>query len=411
MEERGAEGTVLIADDNPENLSLAGDILRMKGYRIRVALDGKAALRSIKAEPPDLVLLDVHMPEMDGYQVCREIKEDPVLMDIPVIFLSGMHEVFNKLQAFKYGAVDYIVKPFNPQELIARVTTQIELNNSKKRIKEYSLRLEEALGEIQQTSQRLLETEKKAAISALGSGLAHELNNPLNYIVLGAEALSRNFKDLLGMLEEAEESLIKELLKNPSFKSIVEEIPALLNGLNIGAERSARILKSLESLSKSTKEEKEEVGLSAIIERSISLIPEPTREKVKIVKIFLLRPAIRCYPAKLTRLFHNLLDNAFYAALESADPRVQIQMELLKDKNGSWISITISDSGPGIPATLHSQIFNPFFTTKEVGHGAGLGLPIALQTATEHNGSLQLVNSSEQGTGFRLLLPVGNQGL
>jgi PleD family two-component response regulator len=120
-------GDVFIVDDTPANLDLLAAILRDSGYDVRVANSGRRALRVVHAHPPDLVMLDIQMPEMDGYEVCRQLKADPATSAIPVIFISALDDVFDKVRAFRAGGVDYVAKPFQAEEVLARVETQMEL--------------------------------------------------------------------------------------------------------------------------------------------------------------------------------------------------------------------------------------------------------------------------------------------
>jgi PleD family two-component response regulator len=122
-----SSGDVFIVDDTPANLDLLAAILRDSGYDVRVANSGRRALRVVSAHPPDLVMLDIQMPEMDGYEVCRQLKADPATSAIPVIFISALDDVFDKVRAFRAGGVDYVAKPFQAEEVLARVETQLEL--------------------------------------------------------------------------------------------------------------------------------------------------------------------------------------------------------------------------------------------------------------------------------------------
>lgn len=396
--------TILIADDNPENLSLAREILRGAGYRVLVALDGEAVLKSLNLEKPDLILLDVHMPKMDGYETCKKIKSDPALSDIPVLFLSAINEVFNKIQAFKIGAVDYISKPFNNSELLIRISTHLELNKARIQIQRDAEALRAAFTDLKETSKLLIETEKKTVFSDLGAGLAHELNNPLNFIVLGTEALIRDFKDLRQGIDEYKDATVSDFLKDASLKVVMEEIPRLLEGLKIGSERSSRILKSLDTL-KPVNNIKEEWDLSELLDRVVNSKVEEF-PGITINRTYSAKPRVSCYEEKLIMLFHYLLDNAFDAVAGSATPVVTLALEALEGPSGKWACITISDNGRGIPKELRSRIFEPFFTTKEIGKGAGLGLSIAQGIAAEHKGTLELLDGIGPGATFRILLPL-----
>jgi PAS domain S-box-containing protein len=137
------KGNILIVDDNPANLELLSGILSQRGYKVRLIPDGQLALMSVQSTRPDLILLDILMPEMDGYQVCQELKADERTQDIPVIFVSAVHEVFDKVKAFSLGGVDYITKPFEFKEVLARIETQLRISRLSKQLLEQNARLTE----------------------------------------------------------------------------------------------------------------------------------------------------------------------------------------------------------------------------------------------------------------------------
>ncbi len=140
--------SILIVDDTPVNLHLLTRILTNQGYDVRLAQDGHTALASARAKPPDLILLDIMMPEMDGYEVCEELKADKNTTDIPVIFISAMNEVLDKVKAFSIGGVDYITKPFQAKEVVARVNTHLTIRHLQKSLQEQNAQLQEALDNV-----------------------------------------------------------------------------------------------------------------------------------------------------------------------------------------------------------------------------------------------------------------------
>ena len=144
-------GTVVIVDDNPNNLRVLSGILQQDGYKVRPARDGEMALRSIRATLPDLILLDIRMPGIDGYEVCRQLKDDPLTRDVPVIFISALHETEDKVEAFKLGAVDYVAKPFQIEEVLARVNTHMKLAQMQRQLEQL---VAERTGELRDSEAR-----------------------------------------------------------------------------------------------------------------------------------------------------------------------------------------------------------------------------------------------------------------
>jgi DNA-binding response OmpR family regulator len=154
--------TILIVDDIPENLQLLAGMLSEQGYIVRLAPDGQLALQFVQVSPPDLILLDILMPDMDGYEVCKELKTSPTTQDIPVIFISALNEVFDKVKAFSLGGVDYITKPFEVREVLARVENQLRLSRFSKQLLEQNARLCEEIEE-----RKRIEHERKRTQEAL----------------------------------------------------------------------------------------------------------------------------------------------------------------------------------------------------------------------------------------------------
>jgi two-component system, NtrC family, sensor kinase len=200
-------GNILVVDDTPANLRLLAGILNGKGYKVRPVPSGELALSAVRGMPPDLILLDIMMPEMDGYEVCKQIKADPRTRDIPVIFISAIDDVLDKVKAFDIGGVDYITKPFQMEEVLARVETHLAMCNLQNKLRQKNEELTVALGQLQETQNQLVQSEKMAALGQLIAGIAHEINTPLgairssignitNFLETNIETLPAFFKEL-----------------------------------------------------------------------------------------------------------------------------------------------------------------------------------------------------------------------
>jgi two-component system NtrC family sensor kinase len=199
-----ASFNILVVDDTPDSLRLLVGILSEQGYRVRAAPNGKLALAAAQAVPPDLILLDINMPEMDGYEVCTQIKAHEQTCDIPVLFLSAWTDVFDKVRAFSVGGVDYITKPFQIEEVVARIKTHLTLCFLQNQLKQQNEHLTQTLRQLQTTQSQLIQSEKMAALGQLVASVAHEINTPLGAIRSSAENidnfLRQNLEQLPGFL-------------------------------------------------------------------------------------------------------------------------------------------------------------------------------------------------------------------
>lgn len=182
MKSTNGKGAILVADDVPVNLRVLADMLRQQGYKPRPVSSGVLALQAARRSLPDLVLLDIIMPGMDGYETCRQMKADPVLREIPVLFVSGLNEPMDKLKAFNAGGVDYITKPFQFEEVAARIGTHLELSQQRRELQENRDRLEKAQAKLSETNEQLEQRvqERTAALVAANTQLKREIGRAEN---------------------------------------------------------------------------------------------------------------------------------------------------------------------------------------------------------------------------------------
>ncbi len=188
---------ILVVDDTPENLRLLAGILSEKGYQVRPVPNGKLALSAAQKMPPDIVLLDIMMPEMDGYEVCQRLKDSEVTKDIPVIFISAINDVMDKVKAFAVGGVDFITKPFQVEEVLARIDTHLKICSLQQSLQEKNQDLATAIHQLQATQEHLIQSEKMAALGQLIAGIAHEINTPLGIIGSSIDNIANFWDDNL----------------------------------------------------------------------------------------------------------------------------------------------------------------------------------------------------------------------
>ncbi|MGB7275951.1 MAG: response regulator [Geitlerinemataceae cyanobacterium] len=446
---------ILLVDDNPTNLEVLSTIVTHSGFEIAVANDGKSAIELLEYIQPDLILLDVMMPEIDGFEVCRHIKSSPQFAEIPVIFMTALADPVDKVKGLELGAVDYITKPFQYEELVARVRLHLKLSNltqtlaaQNDRLKEMSeeleRRVEERTAELFQSLQtlktaqvQLIQSEKMSALGQLVAGVGHEINNPLNAITGNLCHAEDYIQDLLRLINLYRQKFpnpgdeIEEKIEEVDLEYLSEDLPKLLDSMKVGSDRLAQISHSLRVFSRSDRDRKVDFDLHEGIDSSILLLTnrlkgKGDRPEIQIVKEYGEIPLVQCYPGQLNQVFMNLLANAIdslesrfekdtleessIATPESEElkyentPMVWIRTKL--DREGYAI-VKFSDNGIGIPPEVRDRLFEPLFTTKPVGKGTGLGLSICHQIAVEkHEGTLTCFSEPGQGAEFIITIPI-----
>lgn len=445
------KGNILIVDDTIENLKLLSELLKSNGYKVRAATNGKTALKGVFAQAPDLILLDINMPEMNGYEVCEQLKASQETQDIPIIFLSALDEVLNKVKAFSVGGVDYITKPFQVEEVLIRIENQLQIYYSKRLIAKQNLilqekneqllmseallikkseSLEQTLQELKQAQVKIIQSEKMAGLGQLAAGVAHEINNSINFIYGNLNPTSSYLKDLLNLVKVYQQEYpnssekIQEILEEIDIDFISYDLPKLISSMKTGAERIRKIVVSLGDFSGINEAEHKSIDIHEGIESTLSLLQSRLEEKedflpVKIIKQYGQIPQVTCYHSQLNQVFFNLLNNAidFLEAKRQKQLKNHINSELklptiwitTEQKDSDFVRIKIADNGVGINESVRGQIFEPFFTTKPVGKGSGLGLSISYQIIVEqHQGKLTCCSAVDEGSTFVVEIPISN---
>ena len=456
-------GQILVVDDNRVNRLKLSISLEQQGHSVGLAEDGQQALDMLKSQPFDVVLLDIIMPGMDGYQVLERIKSDPKLRDIPVIVISALDEIDSAVRCIEMGAEDYLPKSFNPVLLRARLNSSLQ----KKKLRD----LETAY---LQQELMLRQSEKLATLGKLSAGMAHELNNPAAAARRGAgqlqatlEYLHQAYRKLIALKlsesqleavaaleesahEKAEHPPVMDPLKRSDLERELEEwldeqvdnswevapslvglgydraglgemaagfssaqfqaiidlmhnsytAYSLLAEIDEGTRRISEIIKALKSYTYMDQAPMQNVDVHDGLNSTLVIMQSKLKPGVVVHREYEADlPRIEAYGSELNQVWTNLIDNA----VDAMNGQGEITLRTRHDKH--WVIVEVEDTGAGIPEAMQARIFDPFFTTKAPGEGQGLGLNITHTIVTQkHKGRID-VHSKPGSTRFEVRLP------
>ena len=385
--------TVLLADDNPENLNILSRILEDNGYSVRTAKNGQLALNSIQASPPDIALLDIHMPIMDGYALCKEIKNDSALSHIPVLFISAIDESFNKVIAFDLGAVDYISKPVDPREVLARVNTHLKIQELQNKLRNQNAILEqevaartreldEALQELKVTHERLnvLDDAKDEFLKLI----SHELRTPM--VGLGIVDALMNDKELTE-----------------------EESEAYKNIFWASHQKLINIVDHATVLTRLRLDDKNSVTAKHSMHRIVTQASEPLRSLMETHQVGIdiqgdQEDTILCDGEYLKIAINALIETSVKFTHRSR------KIVVNWSRNGSALHLFIESTGWTIPDKYKQAIFEVFSVEEAIFPGGDLGLSpvVAKQILNVYGGELEVENRGNEGITFHVCMPIEN---
>ncbi|MEG4806197.1 ATP-binding protein [Microcoleus sp. F8-D3] len=419
-------GNILVVDDTAENLRLLSTMLTQRGYTPRCVINGKMALRACNSNPPDLILLDIMMPEMNGYEVCQYLKLEPKTREIPVIFISAKDEVFDKVNAFAVGAVDYISKPFQFEEVLARIESHLSLRNLQKQLKEQNMLLQEeitsrlAVEKTLQEKNKILQQEistRRAVEKALQEQnlvLQQEISHRQraeSALLKSNQELARSNAELEQFAYVASHDLQAPLATIASYAQLLEKRykdqldsqgSKFIGNIVQGCTRMQNLIDDLLEYSRVGRSRKpfEVTDCNQAVEQALANLQGAIRE-TKAVVTYSELPAVMGDISQLVQLFQNLISNAIKYR-HDAPPVVHITACKHEE---NWL-ISVSDNGIGIAPQHQKRIFQIFqrLHTQREYSGTGIGLAICQKIVELHGGCIWVESEPDRGSTFYFTL-------
>ncbi|MCT7991496.1 hybrid sensor histidine kinase/response regulator [Laspinema olomoucense] len=414
---------LVIDDDSATRLLLKRD-LKLEGHEVTVAKDGEEGVKLALELQPALIICDWVMPYFDGVEVCRIIKSNPELAPTFFILLTSKVDLEDRIQGLDAGADDFLSKPVNPAELLARVRAGLRLYHSQQQLSQSNQQLSQTLRDLQQTQAQLIQSEKMSSIGQMVAGIAHEINNPVTFIDGNLNHAVKYIRELLEFIELFHKYYpnplpeMKEAAEELDLEFLMADFPPLVESMRRGAKRIREIVESLRTFSHLDEAEIKDVDLHEGLDSTLSIL-KSRLEGIETQLNYGELPRVECYPSDINQVFFHLLNNAIDAVgkrsplqnspvdqpdSHPAPPRIRICTET---RTASHAVIRIFDNGVGIPKETVTNIFNPFFTTKDVGAGKGLGLTISYQIVVDkHGGKLEVYSEPGQETEFAIIIPI-----
>jgi signal transduction histidine kinase len=357
---------ILLVEDDADLREALGDALAASGHTVIAAADGTDGLRQMRACRPDVVVLDLMMPRLDGWQFRLAQRNDPMLAVTPVVVISAS----SSPTAEAVDADLYIKKPLDAKTLLHAIDDVINAN---------ARRLEPA---------QVAQTERLAALGTLAAGLAHEINNPLTYVLLQLAQVVR----------------LLPALANDQNRARLEQIEILTRGSLEGAERIRGIMAGVRAFARSDDTGVTPVDVRVPLDAALKLVMNEIRYRARLIKNYTDPPLVMANEGRLGQVFLNLITNAVQAIPEGDAQTHELRVSATSDAAGDLV-VELSDTGEGIPPHVLARIFEPYFSTKPVGQGTGLGLSISHSIIHSYDGTITVASEVGRGTTFRIVLP------
>ena len=403
---------ILVVDDDKFNLMIAKDLLedQLEHSGILLCRNPLEVMDLLASDEIGVVLLDIVMPHLDGISLLQQIRSKPQYDDLQVIMFSAVTDHDSFQRCFESGANDYVSKPINPPEFIARIRAALKIRNNVKSLKA--------------TQAYLAQTEKLVSIGELAAGVAHEINNPLGFVGSNLGTITRYLQAIqqyigdcwelgrqIGDLQVPREELIARqqqvdaLAKKLNLEYVLSDLTPIIEESREGVTRIEKIVRSLRNFARSNLDE--EIlpnSMEQILDEALQILQNEIKYIATVEKACQPVALVACDKGQLVQVLVNVLHNAAQAIKSQAREHLGvIRVEVFNE--AAFTVCRISDDGPGIRPEHLRRVFDPFFTTKDVGSGTGLGLSIAYGIVKKYGGEMQVASEWGAGASFTIKLP------
>jgi signal transduction histidine kinase len=389
----GAQSTVLVVDDTPEVRMLVGSILRDEGYRLLFAEHGAQGLEMLAGELPDLILSDVMMPQLNGYEFCRRVKDDPRTCHIPFIMLTAKAQLEMKIEGLECGADDYVTKPFDEQQLKSRVASLLKLQRLHQDLDQRSHELRLAQRNLAHVQGQLVQAEKMGAVGQLMAGLVHEIHHSINAVCDGIQPLAQSAHRLAGLWTPSNDPAA-----DAEIERLFRKVCALATVIENGAARTASIIRDLKALAQPGDEDMIDFDLHEALEMCLNLLANRLKHRIVVHKDYGDVDVAHGLAGQLNLVFMTILTGAQQAI--SGEGEIFIATRQLDGR----VTVTIRDTGVDIPVDVQARIFDPFFSTNEPGARAGLALSYGI--ISKLGGGIECRSQPGSGAEFSITFPL-----
>lgn len=400
---------ILVVDDTPANLDLFSQILEAEGYKVSYATNGKQALKLAALDPPDLILLDIMMPDMDGIEACRQLKSLKKTREIPVIFVTAKTDRQDVADGFKVGCVDYISKPVKQEEVCARIRCHLVLQALIRlrdeligTLCEHNSRIEDL---VREQDKQLQQAEKLAAIGDMVGEFTHEINSPVGVAVTAASHLQQQIKILAGLFETGQ-------LRESDFSRFLETCEESVEMVGENLQRAIRLIESFKRVTVDQCSERVvRFDLRACLgDIILSMQPKLRRTRHRLLLHCDDGLFICSYPGVFAQILINLINNSLLHGLVEG---VAGEMEIRAELNADELLLSFRDNGKGVAEDQQARIFEKYYSTRPDKGGSGLGLHIVRTLVQDRlGGDIRCHSLPEQGCRFEIRIPwVSLQGV